>query len=706
MKTVRRIFLDDLKSLCKNFFALVIVVGICFLPALYAWFNIYSNWDPYGNTGALKLAAISLDEGYTNADGEYTNVGEGIIDTLHENTSVDWQFVDSEDEAINGVYDGTYYAAVVISEDFTYSMYNVFSEDASEPTLYFYENQKKNPVATKISDTVVSTLQTNINEAFVEVIVSELFSGARDVYESYNDEGGLDITIDKLKEINEDLTAYESTINKVIAADEALRSSIEGAKTDSNNLKQYTADGATSIDNSNKELAATQVTLNSFSSNLNTCLNTISSNIDDMQDILDDGTLTQDAAAMTSNLNACNEDLIVIENNLEACLTTLDSLGQDTTAVKAMIETTTAVQTTFNNYVTPETVASSMTSNEEQISEIVDIAQDGVKDLQSQMNGTLIPQMNSTIDNLETVLSNTSDTLNTLSTTFGKLTTMFTSLQTTLDSADVSLEKTNEALSYINNRLATAIEKVEAAQDDEKVEILINTLTGDPEAYGAFFSEPVEIETETVYPIANYGSAVAPFYTTLAIWVGALILTAIIKVRPSKHKYPNATPNEMYFGRYALYWILAQIQAVIIVVGDIELIGIQCIHPGWFMFACSCAATTFSLLIFSLVVTWGDVGKALSVVIVVLQIAGSSGTYPIELLPEFFQKVYIFFPFPYAINAMRECICGMYEMDYVIYLLELSIFIIASLIIGLLVRIPFEEINHYMEERMEDTEMM
>ena len=156
MRTIKKIFIDDVVGLVKNFFALVIVVGICFLPALYAWFNIYSNWDPYGNTGALKFAAISLDEGYTDENGEYHNQGDTIIENLHENTAVDWQFVKSADEAIEGVYSGKYYAAVVVDKDFTYNMYNVFTEEIDRPTLHFYENQKKNPVATKISDTVVT----------------------------------------------------------------------------------------------------------------------------------------------------------------------------------------------------------------------------------------------------------------------------------------------------------------------------------------------------------------------------------------------------------------------------------------------------------------------------------------------------------------------------------------------------------------------
>ncbi|CBK75591.1 YhgE/Pip C-terminal domain [Butyrivibrio fibrisolvens 16/4] len=283
---------------------------------------------------------------------------------------------------------------------------------------------------------------------------------------------------------------------------------------------------------------------------------------------------------------------------------------------------------------------------------------------------------------------------------------MFTAIDNTVDAANTSLNKTNEAIAYINGRILEVIDQVDKVGDGDKIQVIVNALSGDPDAYGKFFSTPVNVVTEAVYPIENYGSAVAPFYSTLAFWVGALILTAIIKVKPDKSKYPDASAGQLFFGRYVLYWILGQFQAVIIVVGDLFLLHIQCVHPWYFMLAGSVIATTFTLFIYSLVVTWGDVGKALSVVIVVIQIAGSSGTYPIELLPDFFKKVYIFFPFPYAINAIRECLCGMYEYDYLKNFICLGMFMIVALIIGLLIQIPFEDINHYMEERMEDTEMM
>ena len=199
-----------------------------------------------------------------------------------------------------------------------------------------------------------------------------------------------------------------------------------------------------------------------------------------------------------------------------------------------------------------------------------------------------------------------------------------------------------------------------------------------------------------MYPVATYGSAMTPFYSTLAIWVGSTILVALVKVKASPKGLENVQSYQLYFGRYLLFFLLAQIQAAIIVAGDLWL----------FFLAASFTATAFSLLIYSLTLAFGDVGKAVCVIVMVLQIAGSSGTFPIELLPDTYQKIYIFFPFPYAIRAMREALAGMYGTAYMEALAKLSLFMIEGLLIGLVIRIPFVKLNHFVEERMEDTELM
>ena len=742
MKTVKKIFVDDVVGLAKNFFALVIVIGICFLPALYAWFNIYSNWDPYGNTGALKFAAVSLDKGFTDEDGEYHNQGDTIIENLHENTAVDWQFVDSAKEATDGVYSGEYYAAVVIDEDFTYNMYNVLTEEVDRPILHFYENQKKNPVATKISDTVVQSLQNNINVAFTEVVVSEVFSSASNFSEELQEQGGVEKITQKLKSLSADLTTYQNAFTTILENDAKLQAALAVAKQDAINLENQAKVSADAVKNSQAVTNQVNVTVNSYSKDVQDVFDIINAKVGQMNNYLD---VAAAANSIEEQANALKQAAITA-SEIEILIYNLpDEIGQEkideikNTALPPLKQIQAFAQVfgrdtkDLDKVITDlENIDQSIANSEDKAAEaqkkkemieqidvgaIVNQGEDlinqeiaGAKGNALKVEGIVIGDLknriNSGLGSLSGMLGDTNTLLNTLSDTFGNLVVMFNAIDTSVDCANTSIQKTNEAVVYVNGRLIEVINKVEKASENDKLQVLLNALSGDPEVYGKFFSTPVNVVTEAVYPIENYGSAVAPFYSTLAFWVGALILTAIIKVKPDKSKYPNASERQFYFGRYALYWVLGQFQSIIIVAGDIYFLHVQCVHPGLFFLAGSFIATTFTILIYSLVVTWGDAGKALAVVLVVIQIAGSSGTYPIELLPEFFKKVYIFFPFPYAINAIRECLCGMYKLDYLKYLGTLVVFMGVSLVIGLLIRIPFEPINHYMEERMEDTEMM
>ena len=224
--------------------------------------------------------------------------------------------------------------------------------------------------------------------------------------------------------------------------------------------------------------------------------------------------------------------------------------------------------------------------------------------------------------------------------------------------------------------------------------------------YGAYFSQMVQTSVEPVYPIDNYGSAMAPFYSVLAIWVGGVMLVAILKPHARREGLVAPKPYQLFFGRYFLFFALSQIQAAVIVAGDLLVLKIQCVEPALLFATGAITSLVFSLLIYSLTISFGDVGKAIVVVVMVLQIAGSSGTFPIELLPDVYQKIYHIFPFPYAIDAMRECICGLYGLTWLKNIGCLLIFGAAALLIGLWVRKPFMGLNHFMEEKLEETEML
>lgn len=712
MKTIKKIFFTDVKNLAKNLFALIIAIGVCFLPALYAWFNIYSNWDPYGNTGNLQLAAVNLDQGYTDENGEFKNTGEDIMDELAGNDKVDWQFVDSADEAIEGVESGKYYAALVVQNNFTYNMYNMFVNTTEEPTLIFYQNQKKNPVANKISDTIVTTVQSNINEEFVKVMTKTIFEDVNDMYDDIEEEGGVDAFIDKLDNLNKNLIDYQKTIDDVIKGNAVLSSNIANATNDVEDLENRTKNSAGSLSEAGGSLQQSQNTLNAYKDQMNLTIDTMLTMLNTMENQLKQAQLSGDINQMADvceqtlkDTKQLNKDITAIsqsiadQNNNQGVVDTLQQLSNAVEELQKILEKAN-IDGKYDN------VSQQIKDAEASMISDIDKAIANITSTRNTINNQLVPQLNTCVDNLEDVIGNASTIMNNMSGVLNSMGNVFGSLQTTLSTSDKSLEKTKEALSKISDKLTKAIDKARSVQEDERVEALVDTLTGDPDMYGEFFSEPVEIESVAVYPIENYGSAVAPFYTVLSVWVGVIIMAAIIKVKVTKSKYPDATPTQLFFGRSLFFIAMGQVQTLITVLGDLFILKIQCVHPFLFWIVGALTSLTFTLLIYALVYSFGDVGKAIAVVVLVLQIAGSSGTYPIELLPEFFQKVYIFFPFPYAINAMRECICGLYEADIVIYLLKLLTFLVVGLVVGLWIRIPFEGLNHYMEERMEDTEMM
>ena len=522
----------------------------------------------------------------------------------------------------------------------------------------------------------------------------------------------MDAFIDKLDNLNNNLIDYQKTIDNVIKGNAVLSSNIANATNDVEDLEGRTKNSAGGLSEAGGSLQQSQNTLNAYKDQMNLTIDTMLTMLNTMENQLKQAQLSGDIDQMANvceqtlkDTNQLNKDITAIsqsiadKNNNQNVVDTLQQLSDSVEALQKILEKAN-IDGKYDN------VSQQIKDAEAAMISDIDKAIANITSTRNTINNQLVPQLNTCVDNLEDVIGNASTIMNNMSGVLNSMGNVFGSLQTTLSTSDKSLEKTKEALSKISDKLTKAIDKARSVQEDERVEALVDTLTGDPDMYGEFFSEPVEIESVAVYPIENYGSAVAPFYTVLSVWVGVIIMAAIIKVKVTKSKYPGATPTQLFFGRSLFFIAMGQVQTLITVLGDLFILKIQCVHPFLFWVVGALTSLTFTLLIYALVYSFGDVGKAIAVVVLVLQIAGSSGTYPIELLPEFFQKVYIFFPFPYAINAMRECICGLYEADIVIYLLKLLTFLVVGLVVGLWIRIPFEGLNHYMEERMEDTEMM
>lgn len=735
MKNIWKIFTGDLKKLVKQPFALVIIIGLCVIPSLYAWFNIFANWDPYANTGGIPVAVVSLDKDYTRKDGSVVNMGESVLESLHSNTSVKWVFLDTEEEAQEGVEAGKYYAAIVITDKFTYSMYNVFSDDFENPSLIYYQNQKSNAIATKITDTVAGTLQNTINETFIKVAATTIFEEGNSVSDQMQGDSYVEEFRADLEELNDNLKEYSTMIDTFRAGNDRLEAAITHVNYEIPVMQKKLDTTTASLNQSSQNLSSTRDTLSNFNTNVDTSMSTIQTSLEDMKKILDQSKLADDTAQMTKDLNKVARDTNTLNgqvNNLLAALieqrvqgsvsggdASTGSGSGNTAATDAAIEALKAMQKELDMMNT--VIGSVLESTDEQAAEkakvnvnnamnnlknVIDSCENSVSNMQGIYKNNLVPQMQKVLTNMSDSLNQVTTLVNTLSNTVQNIGVVMEGVGDAVDGTSESLGQIQGVVDGISQKLTDLTEQLEGASEEEMMDILVRFLGGDPDSLGAYFASPVTMETIAMYPVATYGSAMTPFYSTLAIWVGSTILVALVKVKASPKNLKNVQSYQLYFGRYLLFLLLAQIQAAIIVAGDLWLLKVNIVEPGLFFLAASFTATAFSLLIYSLTLAFGDVGKAVCVIVMVLQIAGSSGTFPIELLPDIYQKIYIFFPFPYAITAMREALAGMYGTAYMAALAKLILFMLEGLLIGLVIRIPFVKLNHFVEERMEDTELM
>lgn len=586
MKNILRVFISDMKRISTNVVAIVVVIGLTVIPSLYAWFNILSNWDPYGQeaTSKLKVAVVSDDNG-ASIDGVEVNIGEKVVEALKTNDTIGWVFEDNSDDVIESVRSGEYYAALIMPEDFSSDMISFLSDTITHPQILYYCNQKKNAIAPKITDKAKTAVKEQVNETFISTIASSLVTAGDTVANS-----------DKLKGLG---TAESGSVIDIIK----------------NKLKD-----------ASDELNTYNVLLTSLIS------------ITDLSTGLSDQSVNT-AGQLNNVLEQQRIDVAVVQKMVEANkLSSLEELSG------VLSENLSAVQNVMSS----------------------------ISSIYTDMNGS-VNDFNSAVND-----------------------------------SNINLSETKDMLNSIQDKISSVIESLEEFSDSDNYGLMSDILDTDASTLGSFISSPVLIETEKIYEIAEYGSAASPFYTVLSIWVGGLIMVAIIHAHVKSVKIDGykLKPYQKFFGRYITFFIIGQLQTLLIVLGNLFYLQIQCIHPFMMWFACSVTSTVFTFFMYSLTVAFGNIGEALAIVFMVVQVAGSGGTFPIEVLPKVYQMIYKYLPFPYAMDAVRETLAGMYGNYYWKCLGILCIYIVISLVIGLVLRIPFEKMNEMIEESKEKSGVM
>lgn len=695
MKNIIEIFRKDIKEVFRKTNTWIIIVGLIFLPSMYAWPNILSSWDPYGHTNNIKVAVTSEDEGAT-VDGKDLNLGNSLVEGLKNNKNLDWQFVSSKQEAEDGVRIGDYYASIVVPKNFSQDMTSVSRTEPQRATIEYTVNEKINAISPKITNSGASAIANNISKNFVETANGIIFEKLHEAGIKFEENLP---SIEKAKEeifkLNDNFSTYESTLSELIGKVEYGYNILNNVQ---NTLPEIDRVATNSIMIADKA----GITINNIQGFNERLLPIINNHLNVVEEVSKEANViakeiqqkpdkTEEIKArqkaLDSRLQASTERLQLVKNIFEY----FNNLSNE----RLFNNQLERVTTLLNDIMTIKEVNNNIYNKMDHYDEIANTVKEEfvnksarVNEVSSNMNSKLnvevaplISQVLSraevNIDKVSGIIAGAqgelpaverklSETEVKISNAYGKL----LSLQAQMPSAKSKIQK-----------LTDEIKKADSGIDKNQ---LFNLLKVDYKQQAEFFANPVKLQENKLYHIENYGSAMTPFYTVLSIWVGSLLMSSLLttKVEDEENKYK---PYQKYFGRGLLFVIISLFQTLIITLGDMYVLGTQATSPYRFVLYALLISLLFSSIIYTIVCILGNVGKAVCIVLLVLQLGSSGGTFPIQMTSKFFQALYPKVPFTYSIGLLREAVGGVYipavERDIKILLIYLIVVLIGGAIL-------------------------
>ncbi len=711
MKNIIRIFTSDAKRLATNVVAVVVIMGLSVIPSLYAWFNILSNWDPYGEaaTANINVVVASCDEG-VQIEGLSLNIGEMVIENLKQNKTIGWVFVDTDTEAVDMVHSGECYAGLVIDESFSQDMISFLGGNIENPTLTYYENEKKNAIAPKITGKVKTTVQGEINKAFVSTIAETLMKASEHIV-STDDQASLGGAVKgKLDDLNTDLTTYITLMDSYISIMDSAGSLMETASTVNVQLESMMAAGRDVANSADITADAAQSTMDTASGMVTDGLDGLETQVKNLSKIV--LAYYKDKVITPVQVSELSDSTSAVQKSFNSTMDTMAPGYRTGDIQQRALDINGSLDDVKNQLEDIKNTAGDTLTKEDldkldKIQEDLTECSKNIQALRNLYKKTVEPQLKSSMSAIQNSISEVQQILNYSGKNIQAVSASLGSYPSMMELGKDKLVSSKAEAEEMQSKLNKLIEDMDGIKNNDQYNLIVKLIQSDPNLIASFIASPVKLDQEPVYKMENNGSATAPFYIILSIWFGALILIAIIHtgVKPTPEMKDLKT-YQKFFGRYLVFFLIGQLQTLITVLGSLLYVGIQCKHPLLFYLAAAFTSFTFTFFLYSLAFAFGNIGEALAVVLMVIQVAGSGGTFPVEVLPKVFQYMYEYMPFAHGMNAIRESIAGLHNKDYLVYLGGMVAYIVVALIFGLVVSIPCQKLNEKIEESKERTDLL
>ena len=695
MKNIIEIFKNDIREIFRKTRTWIVIIGLILLPSMYAWPNILSAWDPYGHTNNIKVAVVTEDSG-AEVSGQKVNLGENLVEGLKNNKNLDWQFVKNKQEAEDGVKIGDYYASIVIPKNFSEDLTSVSRGVPKKATIEYTVNEKINAISPKITNSGASAIANNISKSFVEIANGVIFEKLHEAGIKF--EQNLP-SIEKMKEeifkLNDNFSNYENVVSELIGKTE------QGQKI-LNTIQQTLPDIDRFATNSIMLADKADITINNIQSFNEKLLPLISNHLKVVEDVSGEAnSLAQKIQSKPDNVEETKEKLKLLNTRLEAgeerlrVVKNIFEYLNELSGENILQNQLNKINTLENDLTKVKEVNNKIYTNIDNYDEIADDIKKDFVDRTKRIN-----EISTNIDNrlnddiaplVAKVLTKADININEISKLIIGAQNELPEVEAKILSTEVKIQRAHAKLITIQKELPEAkgkikklTEEIKKAEAGTNTNMLFNLLKVDYKQQAEFFANPVQLSENKLYHIKNYGSAMTPFYTVLSIWVGALLMSSLLttKVEDEEGKYK---PCEKYFGRWILFLVISLFQTLVITLGDMYILGTQAVSPYRFVFYGLLISALFSSIIYTIVHLLGNVGKAICIILLVLQLGSSGGTFPIQMTSSFFQALYPKVPFTYSIGLLREAVGGVYipaaQRDMKILLIGIVITLISGTIL-------------------------
>lgn len=677
MKHIWNIYKNDINNIRTNWVAAILIGGLIILPSLYAWLNIKASWDPYSQTDQIPIGVVNDDVGAMVRDNDI-HVGDEIIADLNDNDSMNWQFTDYED-AMDKIEYGDFFAVIVIPEDFSENLSTVIKADPEKAQVDYYVNEKINAIAPKITEKGASVIVEEVSSKFISNVNGVIF-------EVFNEIGlELEGDLPDIKQFEEYIFTLEDELPEI---HDLLDETLEDATNTDDIIKKAqdlipdaedkTKEGLTTIDETTEFLNEAEERLNEMAPKIEEDLLKVQQIASDTNEFIRkiqnsdiDFTLGQDIQTeMNEQIDEGIERIETIEASLAQVREQIESTDEEidedanTEQIDEALEKLAILKDDLGNVQenvgkTDDFFVETKSNVDDMLTDLESLTGDTSEKIDGfvkEYKETIEPKVLDEVANAKSTLASAREILADIQDTIPEVENILSRTSKNIGKGETSLEAVLNEFPFVNTKVKEVADRIREVQDETDINEIIELLKNDPEKERSFFAEPVELQENKIFPIENYGTGMTPFYSVLAMWVGAILLISLLAV--DVNHVDKFTDRQMYFGRYFTFITIGILQTLIITVGDITLIGVDVSAPFLFVLFGLFISVVFMSIVYTVVSVFGDVGKAMAIVLLVLQISGSGGTYPVVLLPEFFQAINPFLPFTYAVDLMREAVGG------------------------------------------------